>query len=61
MTAKKIKQILNQVPPNYYDHGVKNNILQRYWHKKKWHVLKGFLEGVSGKLLDIGCADGTTT
>ena len=62
MTKKRLKQILNQVPPDYYESGVKNNFLQEYWHKRKWHHLKEFFTGIKGKsLLDIGCADGTTT
>ena len=62
MTEKKLKRILDQVPPNYYENGVKSNFLQKYWHTRKWHHLKEFFIGVSGKrLLDIGCADGTTT
>src|SRR3989344_2962480 len=62
MTKKRLKQVLSQVPPNYYEKGVRTNFLQKYWHTKKWHHLEEFLTGVeSSALLDIGCADGTTT
>ena len=62
MTKKRLKQILSQVPANYYEKGVRTNFLQKYWHTKKWHHLGEFLTGVeSTALLDIGCADGTTT
>ena len=61
LSSKKINTILNQVPVDYYDQGIKNNPFQKYWHSKKWRNLKKFLKGQSGKLLDIGCADGTTT
>lgn len=62
MTQKKLKQILDQVPPDYYESGVKSNFFQKYWHSRKWLHLKKILTGVKGKnLLDIGCADGTTT
>lgn len=57
----KLKEVIDQVPPNYYFQGIKTNLFQKYWHQKKWAVLKKFLSGSSGKLLDIGCADGTTT
>lgn len=57
----EFKKVLSQVPPNYYALGVKSNWLQRFWHTKKWRELCEFLAGDSGKLLDIGCADGTTT
>lgn len=35
--------------------------MQKYWHNKKWRKLSEFLNGTHSKLLDIGCADGTTT
>lgn len=57
----EFKKILSQVPANYYDSGVKNNLLQRLWHTRKWVNLEKFLYGLDGRLLDIGCADGTTT
>lgn len=60
--SKNFTDILNQVPRDYYYQGIKSNILQKYWHKKKWRELKKHLDGLSNKkLLDIGCADGTTT
>lgn len=62
MTEKILRDILKQVPPDYYEKGIKNNFFQQWWHKSKWRELKKMLLGVSGKsLLDIGCADGTTT
>jgi len=62
VTSKRFHEILNQVPADYYDQGVKTNLFQKYWHRKKWRALKKMLKGsVKGYLLDIGCADGTTT
>lgn len=58
---KSFSEILNQVPADYYSRGIKTNFLQKYWHEKKWKTLENFLKGSKGKLLDIGCADGTTT
>ena len=58
----KLRKILAQVPPDYYHRGVKTNVLQQYWHNKKWKKLEKTLGGIgNSKLLDIGCADGTTT
>ncbi len=58
----ELTKILSQVPPDYYHKGVRTNILQEYWHNKKWGKLEKALKGISNsKLLDIGCADGTTT
>jgi len=61
VNSKKYKNVLRQVPANYYAIGVKTNLLQKIWHTKKWSHLEQFLNGANGKLLDIGCADGTTT
>ena len=62
MTEKELKKILDQVPADYYESGVKSNFLQKHWHTRKWYHLKEFFIGVTGKsLLDIGCSDGTTT
>src|SRR3989344_6058732 len=61
MNPRQFKKILNQVPADYYHRGVKTNFFQKYWHEKKWRVLKKFMGKTSGSLLDIGCADGTTT
>lgn len=60
-SSSEYQKILSQVPGDYYDHGVRSNLFQRIWHTKKWSNLSEFLQGSSGKLLDIGCADGTTT
>ena len=61
VNSKKYKKVLRQVPANYYAKGVKTNLLQKIWHTNKWSHLEQFLVGINGKLLDIGCADGTTT
>ena len=55
------KKILNQVPPDYYEKGTRVNFLQKLWHNRKWENLENLLGNTSGKLLDIGCADGTIT
>ena len=57
MTPEALKKIVKQVPPNYYARGVRNNIFQRYWHGRKWRILKEFLPKINGQILDIGCAD----
>ena len=55
------KKILSQVPPDYYERGTRGNFLQRLWHNRKWKNLENLLGNATGKLLDIGCADGTIT
>src|SRR3990167_8039433 len=61
MTPEVLKKIIKQVPPDYYASGIKNNLFQKYWHGRKWQTLRSFLPKINGRVLDIGCADGTTT
>lgn len=53
-----LEYIWDQVPPDYYQKGINNNLLQRLWHKRK---LKAVLELIPKKprtILDVGCASG---
>lgn len=57
-----LEKIWKRVPPDYYQKGIKTNILQRLWHRKK---LETFIS-LTGhkrfhKILDIGCASGMMT
>jgi ubiquinone/menaquinone biosynthesis C-methylase UbiE len=54
-------KILEQVPPDYYDKGMKTNLFQWIWHTWKWQSLKSLIRDLKGEVLDIGCADGTIT
>lgn len=51
----------NKVPPDYYDRGVKKNFFQRIWHRPRFKLVQNLIRGTQGKILDIGCADGTLT
>lgn len=56
-----LKSIWHQVPPDYYQKSVKNNFLQRKWHKGKLkYVLDAIIESGSSpkKIIDVGCASG---
>lgn len=52
------ERILNQVPPDYYQKGVKNNILQRLWHLGKLKTVLSLIETYPTSVLDVGCASG---
>lgn len=41
--------------------GTKTNVFQWAWHGWKWRTLRGMLGGVKGRVLDLGCADGSLT
>lgn len=52
------KEILHQVPANYYQNGVKNNFLQRKWHSGKLNAVLDLIENEPKNVLDVGSASG---
>jgi len=56
--VKKIKKIINQVPPDYYQRGIDKNILQRLWHTGKLNSVLSMIKNKPETILDIGCASG---
>lgn len=61
-TAKKLQEIWKQVPIDYYDKGIKINLLQKIWHNNKLRIFKTLLMNYHPKnIIDIGCASGTFT
>ena len=61
MDAKRLAEELHKrVPPNWYYQSLRVDPFQRFWHKKRFDEVKKVVEPVNGgKVLDIGCADGT--
>lgn len=62
--SKALEEIWKQVPPDYYQTGVKKNLFQWIWHTWKWNSMKSFfnsLDPLPTKILDIGCASGFLT
>lgn len=54
-TAAKLHE---NVPPDWYFRSIKENLLQRYWHWRRFSEVGKLVDKVEGKVLDIGCADG---
>ena len=50
-----------KVMADWYEASVKNNIFQRFWHQRRMAMVENYSKGISGKILDIGCADGYLT
>ncbi len=48
------------VPPDWYERSIKRNLLQRFWHTRRFSEVGKFVEPAEN-ILDIGCADGTFT
>lgn len=55
---KSAVELHKGVPPNWYYQSIKKDILQRYWHKRRFEEVSKVIEPTYGKILDIGCADG---
>lgn len=60
-TQKKAEQLHKNVPPDWYSRSIKENLLQRYWHNRRFAEVSSFIEPRGGRILDVGCADGTFT
>lgn len=56
---KKMREVHDEVPPDYYDTSIAENPFQRYWHKTRTRVLSSMLKGEEETVLDIGCGGGT--
>lgn len=63
MTAvqKRAAELHKNVPPDWYARSMKENVLQRFWHTTRFREVGRMIPRTSGKILDIGCADGTFT
>ncbi len=62
MNNKQLKKIWNQVPPDYYEVGIKRNFFQWLWFYWKAQNLINFIKNKDfHTILDIGCAAGTLT
>lgn len=61
MTKKQraAAELHKDVPPGWYYHSIRENPLQRYWHKRRFEEISKLTEPVKNKVLDIGSADGT--
>lgn len=47
-----------KTPQGWYYESVRKDLLQRYWHTRRFTEVGKLVSPVKGKILDIGCADG---
>lgn len=55
------RDVINQVPPDYYQKGVKSNFFQRLWHTRKLQQVISCIHNTylePRTILDVGCASG---
>lgn len=57
-SKEELHAIWHQAPVDYYQKGVKNNILQKLWHSGKLSAVVSFAKEDPKKILDVGCASG---
>lgn len=51
-----------EVPGNYYTQAIEKNLIQRFWHNRRFKEVKKFLISIKAKnILDIGCHGGIFT
>lgn len=55
---KTAAELHENVPPDWYYSSIKRNLLQRYWHTRRFNEVSKYIEPTKGKILDIGSADG---
>lgn len=56
LTAEELHE---NVPKNWYFESIKVDVFQRFWHRRRFEEVSGVIEPVTGKILDVGCNDGT--
>ncbi|OGP14058.1 MAG: hypothetical protein A2054_03010 [Deltaproteobacteria bacterium GWA2_55_10] len=56
---KRLKEIHDEVPPDYYDRSMATNPFQWFWHTRRISVLSNLVQGQDGRMLDIGAGGGT--
>jgi len=60
-STKSAASLHKNVPPDHYYRSVKTSLPHKFWHTKRYRKILSLSEKVSGKILDIGCADGVFT
>jgi ubiquinone/menaquinone biosynthesis C-methylase UbiE len=54
-----LKDVHDDVPPDYYDTSLKTNLIQRVYHGRRFKKLCDLATRTNGALLDVGCDGGT--
>lgn len=63
LSKADIDLLHQQVPPDYYDKGMKNNFFQWFWHKRCFKMIIREIRKLkaNGRVLDLGCHSGDLT
>lgn len=58
---KTLREIHEDVPADHYDRGLKRNLFQKIWHKRRFSEVLSFIDPTDEAVLDVGCHSGTFT
>ena len=58
---QKLDDIHHSISGDYYDESIATNPVKRIFHQHRFQNIGRMVDGITGKLLDIGCAGGTFT
>ncbi len=61
METRTLKEIHEDVPPDFYDTSMKVNLVQRVWHKRRFRWITKLVSEMDGRVLDVGCDGGNLT
>lgn len=61
MISNKLINLHENVSPDHYDNGIKQNIFQRFWHLKRIKEIIKISVPIKGRFIDIGCHSGLLT
>jgi len=56
---RSLKDIHEDVPPDYYDTSLKTNLIQRVYHNRRFNGICDLVSTTPGAILDVGCDGGT--
>jgi 2-polyprenyl-3-methyl-5-hydroxy-6-metoxy-1,4-benzoquinol methylase len=56
---RSLKDIHEDVPPDYYDTSLKTNPIQRVYHNRRFDGICELVSKTPGAILDVGCDGGT--
>ncbi len=59
--SKKLNKLHEDISPDHYDLGIKRNLFQKIWHRRRFSELSRITTPVKGKILDVGCHSGLFT
>lgn len=61
MKSDKLAEIHGNISPDHYDLAIKTNLLQKFWHWKRFKEISQIITPTGGIMGDIGCHSGLLT